>query len=143
VYGHRFELEHICSYNVGLGMPPEAIGPVAEGLRLNIYLAGCHVGGPRLRGKVLPVRADWGTMRTDGVFVLDVRATIQTDDGALIYASYGGLIDAGPDGYQRMLVGELPPDGTSFLHHASLPDGAPHLPVGQPPGVRRDRGAAL
>ena len=36
MYNHKYELEHICSYNVGVQMPPEAIGPVAEGLRLNL-----------------------------------------------------------------------------------------------------------
>lgn len=50
-------------------------------------------------------------MRTDGLFVVDVRATT---DGALIGVTYGGLIDGGPDGYQTMLDGQLPPDGTPF-----------------------------
>jgi hypothetical protein len=114
MYNHKYELEHICSYNVGLQLPPEAIGPVAEGLRLNVYLTGGEVSGPKLRGKVLAVGADWGTVRTDGVFVLDVRATIETHDQALIYTSYSGIIDTGPDGYQMVLGGGLPPDGTPF-----------------------------
>jgi len=114
MYGHSYDLEHICSYNAGLRMPPEAIGPVAEGLRLNFYLTGGEVSGPKLHGAVLPVGADWGTMRSDGVFVLNVRATIKTHDEALIYVTYSGLIDAGPDGYQKLLAGELPPDGTPF-----------------------------
>jgi hypothetical protein len=107
-------LEHVCSYNVGLQAPPEVIGPVAEGLRLNIYLTGGEVSGPKLRGKVRPVGGDWGTMRTDGVFVLDARTTIETNDGALIGVTYSGLIDGGPDGYQNMLNRQLSPDGTPF-----------------------------
>jgi hypothetical protein len=114
MFNHRYAMDHICSYNATLQMPPEAIGPVAEGLRLNFYLTGGEVSGPRIRGKVRPVGADWLTVRTDGVAVLDVRATIETHDGALIYTYYSGFIDAGPDGYQAMLAGQLPPDGTPF-----------------------------
>ena len=114
MFGHKYALEHVCSYNARLQMPLEAIGPVAEGLRLNLYLAGGEVNGPKLQGKVRPVGADWGTMRTDGIFVLDVRTTIETHDGALLSVTYGGFIDGGPNGYQAMLDGQLPPDGTPF-----------------------------
>jgi hypothetical protein len=41
--------------------------------------------------------------------VLDVRATLQCDDGALVYIEYGGVIELGPDGYARMLAGDPPP----------------------------------
>lgn len=51
-------------------------------------------------------------LRTDGVGILDVRATIETHDGALIYAAYSGVIDLGEDGYQKFLQGELPASGT-------------------------------
>jgi hypothetical protein len=112
MYNHKYELEHICSYNARLQLPGEAIGPVAEGLRLNVYITGGEVSGPKLRGTVLPVGADWATVRTDGVLVLDVRATIETHDQALIYASYNGLMDTGPDGYEKVLNGEFTPDGT-------------------------------
>lgn len=114
MFNHRYELEYLCSYNATLQLPPEAIGPVAEGLRLNFYITGGEVSGPRIQGKIRPVGADWLTVRTDGVAVLDVRATIETHDGALLYTSYSGLIDAGPDGYQAVLAGHLPPDGTPF-----------------------------
>jgi hypothetical protein len=111
MYDHKYELEHICSYNIRVQMPPEVIGPVAEGLRLNGYQDGGEVTGPRLRGKMRAGGADWATVRTDGVFVMDVRATMETDDGALIYISYNGLMDLGPDGYEKMLGGAVPDDG--------------------------------
>ena len=72
------------------------------------YHTGGQVTGPTLRGKVLPVGGDWATMRTDGLLVVDVRTTTQTDDEALLYLSYGGLVDAGPDGYQLFLARTLP-----------------------------------
>jgi len=42
------------------------------------------------------------------VGVLDVRATIETSDGALVYVEYMGVMDLGPDGYDRMLTGNPP-----------------------------------
>ncbi len=66
--------------------------------------------GERLKGAVLPVGADWLLIRRDGIGVVDVRATMKTDDGALLYVSYGGLLDLGPDGYEKFLRGELPPE---------------------------------
>jgi hypothetical protein len=105
---YEYSMEHICSYSARLQSPPEIIGPTPEGLRLNVYVAGGEVTGPRLQGKVLPVGADWLTIRPDGVGILDVRATLATDDGALIYVAYRGVGDAGEDGYQRFLDGDLP-----------------------------------
>lgn len=38
--------------------------------------------------------ADWATLSEDGTLAaLDVRATLKTDDGALIYVEYGGRMD--------------------------------------------------
>jgi hypothetical protein len=104
----KYELEHICSYTATLYQPFEAIGETPLGLRINAYISGGEVTGPRLRGRVRPVGADWLTVRTDGVGILDVRATMETHDGALIYCEYGGVMDLGADGYQRMLSGNPP-----------------------------------
>ena len=103
-----YNLEHICSYNATLRQPLEVIGETPVGLRVNAYISGGEIWGPRLRGRVLPVGADWLTIRRDGVGVLDVRATIETIDGALVYVEYMGVMDLGPDGYQRMLTGNPP-----------------------------------
>lgn len=38
--------------------------------------------------------ADWATLSEDGTLAaLDVRVTLKTDDGALIYVEYGGRMD--------------------------------------------------
>ncbi len=102
-----YELEHILSYSVTLD-PPEVIGPVPEGIRANFYATGGEVKGPKVYGKFRPVGGDWLTLRTDGVGILDVRATIETGEEALIYVSYTGVGDLGEDGYERFLRGELP-----------------------------------
>ena len=103
-----YNLEHVCSYSATLENPPEMIGPVAEGLRLNVYITGGEVTGPKLNGRIRPVGADWLTVRTDGVAILDVRATMETHDGALIYVSYSGVGDLGESGHQNFLRGDLP-----------------------------------
>jgi Protein of unknown function (DUF3237) len=105
---HDYIMEHLCSVTVTLESPPEAIGPTPEGLRLNVYVSGGEITGPRLQGKVLPVGGDWLTIRSDGVGVLDIRATVETSDGALIYLAYKGVADAGKDGYQRFIEGNPP-----------------------------------
>jgi len=56
---------------------------------------------------VLRGGGDWLRTRPDGVSELDVRLTLRTDDGALIYVTYGGLSHRLP----IRPVGEPPPDG--------------------------------
>jgi hypothetical protein len=107
-------LEHLFSYRLGLHLPPEVIGPTPEGLRVNFYLAGGEISGPRLRGRIRPVGADWLLVRPDGVGILDLRTTYETEDGAVIHAPFSAVIDLGEDGYNALLRGELAPDGTPF-----------------------------
>jgi len=42
-------------------------------------------------------------VRTDGIGILDVRATLETEDGAIIYTYYRGVAELGLDGYQKLL----------------------------------------
>lgn len=104
----RLKAEHLCTMRATLQAPPELIGPVPEGIRANFYITGGRIEGARLKGDLRAVGADWFTLRRDGVGELDVRGTIETDDGALIDLRYGGRADAGADGYERFLAGALP-----------------------------------
>ncbi|MEO0566320.1 MAG: DUF3237 domain-containing protein [Pseudomonadota bacterium] len=66
-------------------------GPTPEGHRLVVMATAGYFKGPKLSGEVVGgTGGDWGRIRNDGSFGLDVRASIKTDDGALIYATYGG-----------------------------------------------------
>ena len=85
------------------------IGPVAEGIRANFYALGGEMTGPKLNDKCRAAGGDWLTVRTDGVAILDVRTTLETQDGALIAISYSGVGDIGADGHQRFIEGKLPP----------------------------------
>ena len=48
--------------------------------------------------KVLPGGDDWTVTRSDGVVELDLRVTLETDDGALIHMTFEGIRDDGAPG---------------------------------------------
>ena len=101
----EYRLEHILSFTAQLTSQPEVIGPVPEGIRVNSYVTGGAITGPKVFGKLRPVGADWLTVRRDGTLALDVRATMETNDGALIYVTYTGTVDLGKNGYEDFLKG--------------------------------------
>ncbi|MFI5399983.1 MAG: DUF3237 domain-containing protein [SAR324 cluster bacterium] len=103
-----YKLEHIVSFTGQGGKPPELIGQVPEGVRINFCNGGGEFNGPALRGKLRDSGGDWMTVRTDGVALLDARVTFETHDGALILVTYPGMIDFGEGGHARFLKGELP-----------------------------------
>jgi hypothetical protein len=59
-------------------------------------VTGGSVAGPRLRGRVLPSGGDWILVRPDGHGFLDVRAALETEDGAIVYMQYYGVIEMSP-----------------------------------------------
>jgi hypothetical protein len=65
------------------------------------------VEGPRIKGKILPPSGDWGRIMPGGVFRLDVRGTIQTDDGGLIFISYNGARLCPKEVQERFVKGEV------------------------------------
>ncbi len=77
---------------------PQSIGAVPHGTRRTAVMTGGGFEGPRLRGSVLPDgSADWLLLRADGVLELDLRATLRTDDGALISMRSFGLRHGPPE----------------------------------------------
>src|SRR5262249_23209548 len=62
--------------------------------------------GARLRGSVLPGGDDWTLLRPDGVLELDLRVTLQTDDGALIHMTFEGLRHGSPEAIAALGRGE-------------------------------------
>jgi hypothetical protein len=71
--------------------PPHALGAGPHGTRLTFPITGGAFEGPRLRGRVLAGGGDWGVVRSDGVLELSLRATLETDDGALIGLTFDGM----------------------------------------------------
>jgi len=78
--------------------PTQNIGAGPQGTRLIFPITGGRFDGDRLRGKVLPGGADWVIQRADGVLELDLRITLETDDGALIHMTFEGIRDDGAPG---------------------------------------------
>jgi hypothetical protein len=109
----EYSLEHIMSYVAKLGTR-EVIGPMPEGLRVNVHVIGGEVTGPRISGNFRPLSGDWLTIRRDGVAILDVRATIETHDRALIFVAYAGTSDRGEDGYESSVKGQPIASGTAI-----------------------------
>ncbi len=86
---------------------PQNIGAVPHGTRRTVPLDGGDFEGPRLRGTVLPQgSADWLLLRSDGVLELDLRATLLTDDGALIWMRSFGLRHGPPEVIAAIARGE-------------------------------------
>ena len=104
-----FKLEHVFSYNATLSAP-EIIGAVPDDIRINFYVTGGEIWTPDGThiGKVRGVGGDWLTIRRDGSGLLDVRATVETNDGALIYGVYNGYLHLGENGYDELVAGRLP-----------------------------------
>jgi Protein of unknown function (DUF3237) len=74
-----------------LGEPLD-LGDVSQGHRRIIPLTGGTFTGPELNGKLLPgVSADWQIVLRDGTTLGDIRYTLQTDDGALLYVQSRGV----------------------------------------------------
>jgi hypothetical protein len=73
--------------------PTQDIGAGPHGTRVTVPIIGGTFEGDRLRGKVLPGGDDWTLKRSDGVVELDLRITLETDDGALIHMTFEGIRD--------------------------------------------------
>jgi len=108
-------LEHLYDMHVDLDAP-QVIGAAPAGHRQIFIVKGGTFEGPRIKGTVLPGGGDWALMRTDGAIQLDVRATVKTDDGALIYAAYSGLIIFSPEVLARIMGGEDVPLGEYYFY---------------------------
>ena len=108
------KLEHLMTYQATL-KPPVDIGPGPSGTRRIFDVTGGAFDGPRLRGTLLPSGGDWILMGADGVGRLDVRATLQTDDGALIYMQYHGVLVLGEAATAALARGEPHSFGDSYF----------------------------
>jgi hypothetical protein len=68
-----------------LGEPLD-LGEVSQGRRRIVPQTGGTFTGHELNGKLLPgASADWQIVLPDGTALGDIRYTLQTDDGALLY----------------------------------------------------------
>lgn len=89
--GEKPDLKYEWLYDMTADLePPQMIGG-PQGNRMIFVAKGGRIEGPKLKAEVLPGGGDWLRMRSDGVGELDVRASVKTDDGVIIYTHYTGL----------------------------------------------------
>ena len=79
------------------------VGPF--GRRTIVDIKGGTFQGPKLRGTVLAGGADW-LLSSGEHNELDVRLTMETDDGALLYVTYRGVLKGDAAVMARVLAGE-------------------------------------
>jgi hypothetical protein len=81
------------------------IGETPQGRRRIAPVTGGSFTGERINGEVLG-GADWVINRPDGAMAIDVRLTLKTSDGALVYLAYQGVFKGTPDVMARFNRGE-------------------------------------
>src|SRR5581483_2331694 len=72
--------------------------PQIIGSRTIVPVTGGTFSGPKLKGTALPGGSDAILRRADGASILNVRATLKTDDDQLIFMTYDGIIYTPPGG---------------------------------------------
>jgi hypothetical protein len=91
---------------VVLGEPLD-LGEVSQGRRRIVPHTGGTFTGPELNGKLLAgTSADWQIVLADGTALGDIRYTLQTDGGALLYVQSRGVRHGSPEVLERLGRGE-------------------------------------
>ena len=109
------ETRLLMTLQVGVATP-QNLGAVPTGTRKTAPLSGGHFEGPRMRGVVLPgAAADWQLLRADGVLEMDLRMTLQTDDGALISLRSFGLRHGPPEVIAAIARGDAVDPATYYF----------------------------
>ena len=98
-------LELLAHVEVKLG-PTHALLKAPYGARLNVDVLDARIEGERFSASLLgTAAADWVTAASDmRTGALDVRATLKTDDGAIVYTEYRGRVRFGPDGLNEVFT---------------------------------------
>ena len=127
VFAQELKSEFLFDLDINFN-PSQLVGPVLKGTRLITPFRDGIVKGDKINGKILECSGDWGLIIDSTTFKVDCRATIKTDDGALIYITYSGysyasakiaaMIGAGKSG-------ELSPSDYYFRTSVSFETGSP------------------
>lgn len=112
------EIRHLFNMVVDLESPT-IVGDTPKGNRQILIGTGGRFQGDRLSGVIRPWGADWYLTRPDGVGELDVRVTLETDDGALIYMRSEGLLKFSREMAKEVLSGKADP-ADYYLRERSL-----------------------
>ena len=94
-------------YLMTLYAPLEPAQSIDSSLYVYNVRPGGWVKGPRINGTLIAPGGDWFRVLPSGASRLDVRATIKTDDGALIYITYNGIFKDSEETEARASKGEV------------------------------------
>ena len=108
---------------------PLDLGETGRGRRRIVPLTGGTFTGPELRGTLLPgASADWQIVLPDGTALGDIRYTLQTDGGDLLYVTSRGVRHGSPEVLARLGRGEeVDPSEYTFRTTTQIETAAPHL----------------
>jgi len=108
---------------------PLDLGERPEGRRRIVPLTGGTFTGPRLSGTLLPgASADWQTVQADGTALGDIRYTLQTQQGDLLYVRSRGVRHGSPEVLARLGRGEqVDPSEYTFRTSTQIETAAPAL----------------
>jgi hypothetical protein len=98
----RVVTEHLMTLHAPIAGRPH---PIDAGLTIFHSTEGT-VEGPKVKGRILPPTADWLRTMPGGSLKVDARMLIETHDGALIHATYGGVIRIAEADFVRMAGGD-------------------------------------
>jgi Protein of unknown function (DUF3237) len=121
-------LKRVYRLEANLGDPLD-LGDVAQGHRRIVPLTGGTFTGPELNGTLIPgVSADWQMVQPDGTALGDIRYTLRTDDGALLYVQSRGVRHGSADVLARLARGEdVDPSQYTFRTSTQIETAAPAL----------------
>jgi hypothetical protein len=99
-------LRHIYRLDADVGAPVD-LGDTPQGHRRIVPLTGGRAEGGDLHAELLATAgADWQILRRDGSSVADIRYTLETDQGALLYVQAHGVRHGDPAVLARLAAGE-------------------------------------
>ena len=100
------QLRHVYRLDAELDAPVD-LGDTPEGHRRIIPWTRGHAVGPYFYAELLPVGgADWQIVRASGSSVADIRYTLKTNAGALLYVQSQGIRHGDPDVLARLAAGD-------------------------------------
>jgi Protein of unknown function (DUF3237) len=121
-------LSRVYRLEATLGDPLD-LGDIAQGRRRIVPLTGGTFTGPELNGTLLPgASADWQIVLPDGTALGDIRYTLRTDDGALLYVQARGVRHGSAEVLARLARGEnVDPSQYTFRTSTHIETAAPAL----------------
>jgi muconolactone delta-isomerase len=109
--------------------PPLDLGQTAQGHRRIVALTGGTFTGPALNGRLVPgASADWQLVLPDGTALGDIRYTLETDGGDLLYVQSRSVRHGSPEVLARLGRGEnVDPSEYTFRTSTRIETASPEL----------------